>query len=69
VPKANAKSYSRNTSSLSRWGLGRFKMIKCYERNNWSFHFGYLIGVGLGFQIDRNGWDLDLVKFYIGMEW
>jgi hypothetical protein len=69
VPKANAKSYSRNTSSLSRWGLGRFKMIKFYERNNWSFYFGSLIGVGLGFKIDRNGWNLDLVKFYIGMEW
>ena len=44
-------------------------MIKFYKRNNWYFHFGYLIGVGLGFKIDRNGWDLDLVKFYIGMEW
>ena len=44
-------------------------MIKFYERNNWSFYFGSLIGVGLGFKIDRNGWDLDLVKFYIGMEW
>ena len=44
-------------------------MIKCYERNNRSFHFGHLINVSFGFKIDRNGWDLDLVKFYIGMDW
>jgi len=32
-------------------------------------HCGCLNGIGLGFKVDRYGWDIDFVRFFIGMEW
>ena len=32
-------------------------------------HAGRLSGIGFGFKIDKYGWDIDFIKFYIGMEW
>ena len=30
-------------------------------------HYGYLRGIALGFNVDRHGWDIHLIKFFIGM--
>ena len=32
------------------------------------FHYGTLSGFGLGFKIDKYGFDFDLIKIYIGIE-
>ena len=32
-------------------------------------HYGGLSGIGFGFRADEYGWDIDFIKFYIGMEW
>ena len=29
-------------------------------------HYGYLRGIALGFNVDRYGWDIHLIKFFIG---
>jgi hypothetical protein len=31
-------------------------------------HYGRLRGIALGLRIDRFGWDIDLIKFFIGIE-
>jgi len=31
-------------------------------------HWGKLSGYGLGIKIDKYGMDIDLVKFYVGIE-
>ena len=30
-------------------------------------HYGYLRGIAFGFNVDRHGWDIHLIKFFIGM--
>jgi hypothetical protein len=68
LPKANAEGYSRNASTLSRWRLGSFKMRERKIGKYW-IHYGCLNGIGLGFKVDRYGWDIDFIRFFIGMEW
>jgi hypothetical protein len=71
LPEADAKGHSPNTSTLSRKRLGWVKMMK-YKENKickYWIHYGVLSGIGLGIRVDRYGWDIDFIKFYIGMEW
>jgi hypothetical protein len=38
------------------------------EKGNWWIHIGFMRGVALGFSISRWSIELDLVCFYIGLE-
>ena len=33
------------------------------------FHCGYSVQIGLGFNVNRYGLNIDLGPFYIGVEW
>jgi len=71
LPKANAEGHSRDTCTLSRGRLGWVKIMKYKERKigKYWIHYGGLSGIGFGFRADEYGWDIDFIKFYIGMEW
>jgi hypothetical protein len=43
--------------------------IRLPWRNKTYLHFGKLRGIAIGFKIDKWGFDLDLIKFYVGIEW
>jgi len=43
--------------------------IRLPLRNKTYLHFGKLHGFGIGLRIDKWGFDLDLIKFYVGIEW
>jgi len=61
LPKANAESHSPNTSTLSRGRLGGKTM---------SFHKGWFKrSFALGIQIDPWGIGIDLVFFWVAIEW
>jgi len=61
MSKADAESYSTRTGTLSRQRLGGKTM---------SFHAGrFKSSVALGIRIDRWGIGIDLILFWIGVEW